>query len=147
MIRMNELRLVVSTASLLSICAPFHMVGCGAPEDDAELMELQTSGLSGLEDDQGADDFDPEEESESLARSAPASCTFTISADSFFVQKDQATSTYNYEGYLELAGQFTAQGTMTDMYPASGNISAKQGDTKSINLAIREVSMSARLAR
>ncbi|MBD2774388.1 hypothetical protein [Iningainema tapete] len=72
---------------------------------------------------------------------------YRIFVESIKVEKDQRTKLVNFEGFLELRGQFTASG-VASIYPQNGNsdpranIKAEQGDTIPVNLGITNVAFS-----
>ncbi len=73
--------------------------------------------------------------------SASALCTFDIYAKSMYIQRDQRTRTGNYEGELELAGDFYVNNASWARFPSSGYIKVGQGGNVAMNTFIGSVSI------
>jgi len=84
---------------LMALSSAMSLAACGVEHEEQASMEK------------------PEQVQDGQVH-AMAICTFNISAESFYVQRDQRTTLANLEGLLELQGVFTAAGTPSVKYPS-----------------------------
>jgi hypothetical protein len=69
-------------------------------------------------------------------------CSFDISAQSIYVERNQRTNVVNLEGLLELRGRFSADDVTTAYYPSSSTVvTARLGETLRMNQFVTRVTI------
>lgn len=71
---------------------------------------------------------------------AQALNVYRIDVESIYVERDQRTGTVNFEGALELRGQFSANNVTAPEYPSDSSfLGLRQGDTANLNYEITNI--------
>jgi hypothetical protein len=86
---------------VMALSSAAVLVACGAGDETSSSLESAQP-----------------EQGQSGQVHAMTTCTFNVSAESFYVQRDQRTTLANLEGLLELQGMFAAAGTSSVKYPS-----------------------------